>query len=209
MYIDEDGNVWLKISELHSQAYCEYQLKYAWQGIDIKTEQMIIGSARHKELEDKHTERMKDAPKMSMEEALRLGVKGSGRELRVRSEEHFLLGFIDEVQFQPDAVYVIDDKPDKKIYRSAMNQARAYSLCVSSIYSEYVKDKKIFSVIRNRDSGEVIWNEEFTENPRKDVMEVIERLRKLAKEEIDFIPTKFPNKCRPCRFNKICDKSLI
>ena len=206
MYIDEQGNVWLKISEFNIQAYCEYQLKYIWQGIDIKTEAMITGTLRHKELEDDHREKMKDAKKVTVEEAVKLGLKGSGRELRIKSKEHFLFGLIDEVQLQEQGVLIIDDKPGDKVYRSAINQARAYSLCFES---EFGGKQKIFSAIRNRDTGETTWIEEFTEEAKKDILEVVERIRKLARGEIDFIPTKFPNKCKPCRFKEICDKSLI
>ncbi|HLD84034.1 MAG TPA: PD-(D/E)XK nuclease family protein [archaeon] len=206
MYMDGHGNPWIKISDINVQAYCEYQLKFSWQGIDPKTEAMLVGSLRHAELETAHTERMKDAPKVSVEEALRLGVKGSGRELRIKSGRHFLYGKIDEVQFEPNAIFIIDDKPSGNVYLSAMNQARAYSLAFSS---EYAPDKPVFSAVRDRNTGEALWMEEFTGEVQSKIIEVVQRIRSLAKGEIDFISTTKPFKCRPCRFNSICDRKLI
>ena len=47
MKTDKNGNSWIAISEFHQQSYCEVQLKFKWQGIVRKTEQMAIGSAVH------------------------------------------------------------------------------------------------------------------------------------------------------------------
>ncbi|MBS3053924.1 MAG: PD-(D/E)XK nuclease family protein [Candidatus Aenigmarchaeota archaeon] len=203
MHWDSDGNVWIKISDIHTQAYCEYQLKFSWQGINPKSEAMLAGTIRHAELQTEHAERMKDAPKMSVEEALRLGVRGSGRELRIKSGEHFIYGKIDEIQFAENAIFIIDDKPSGKVYPSSMNQARAYALAFAS---EYPPAKPVFSAVRDRNTGEALWMEEFTDEVKSNIIEIVERVRKLARKEIDFIPTTKPFKCRPCRFNSICDR---
>ncbi|MBI4014793.1 MAG: PD-(D/E)XK nuclease family protein [Candidatus Aenigmarchaeota archaeon] len=204
MFTDSSGR-WIKISDLHAQAYCEYQLHFSWQGIDPKTEAMIAGSLRHAQLEEEHKEKMKETVKMSVEEAIKIGAKGSGRELRIKSREYRLYGLIDEVQLQSSAVFIIDDKPGGKAYRSATNQARAYSLC---FLSEFNPPKPVFSVIRDSATGEVTWMEQFNDEAKKDIEEVVARVHALARGERDFVATKMPWKCAKCRFAAVCDRKL-
>ncbi len=205
----------VKISELHTQAYCEYQLKFQWAGIKIVTPQMEEGKKCHGELEADHKEQTKGMPKTTLEKAIEStaeGVESIGREVFIQSEEYGLIGKIDEILISPEGIFIIDDKPTDFAYPTDMSQARAYAVCVESEYKNLIlsNNLKVYSVIRNRDTKKHVWVEELTEAEKREVLESVERIRKLAKGEISFIPTTKPNKCKSCRYHlaKICDKSL-
>lgn len=89
--------------------------------------------------------------------------------------------------------------PDKK-------QVRAYCLALKENYNI---NKKIVGVLRNSDTKEVIWEEEFTDSVKDDIMESIQRVHDLIAGNREFEPTRNPNKCRSCRFlqQNICDRA--
>jgi len=212
--LQTDNGVIIKISDLHTQAYCEYQLNFQWSGVRIVSEQMETGTRRHQELEAEHNEKMRDAPQVTLEKAIEntsLGKESGGREIFVKSDTYGIIGKIDEILISPEGIFIIDDKPTDFAYLSDKSQARAYAICIRDEYENIIlsNNLKVFSVIRNRDSGDTIWSEELTDAVKSETLERIERIRKLAKGEIAFIPTRNPNKCRVCQYHKakVCDKS--
>jgi len=211
-----DARKVVRISDLHTQAYCEYQLNFQWKGVRIVSEQMQNGTIKHEQLEAEHNERMKDAPKVTLDKAIEntsIGKKSIGREVFIQSEGYGLIGKIDEILISPEGIFIIDDKPTDFAYLSDKSQARAYAMCIESEYSNLIRENnlKIFSVIRNRDSKKIVWSEELTKDVTSETLEKIERIRKLAKGEIQFIPTTKPNKCRACQYHKagVCDRSAV
>lgn len=207
-------NTIVKVSDLHTQAYCEYQLNFQWKGVRIVSEHMEQGTKRHEELEAEHKEKMKDAPQVTLEKAIQntsLGKESIGREVFVKSDTYSIIGKIDEILISPEGIFIIDDKPTDFAYLSDKSQARAYAICIYDEYENIIlaNNLKVYSVIRNRDSGDTIWSEEFTAKIKAETLERVERIRKLAKGEIPFIPTKNPNKCKVCQYHKagVCDRS--
>ncbi|WP_455645958.1 CRISPR-associated protein Cas4 [Methanosphaera sp.] len=190
------------ISWLNTQNFCEYSIYLEnFQHIEVEaTEAMLKGTEVHNKLEK---EFKKDAVKMSMDEILMESETHEvvSREFFVINEEFGIRGYIDEIQFNKGTIIIIDDKPGTKAYRSMINQVFAY--CLSFKYS-VDKDMKIFGALRNRDTGEVFWQEEFTHDEEENIKEVIQHVQNLIKGVDDFIPTKNPNKCRSCRFNTNC-----
>ena len=200
------------ISWLHTQAYCEYQLKLKY--IDKKKPKyspaMAKGAARHDQLEKQFLEEATELEE-PFEDYLAALLKGERdpiilREEWVESKEYGVYGKFDEAQLFPDAAVIIDDKPGETAYTSNKRQVWAYALCFKEKYNW---PKKMVAVLRNRDSQEVFWEKDFTKKDEEDVLKAIQRVHGLFAGEIEWIPTKIKNKCKACSFNKVCDRSLV
>ena len=195
------------ISWLNQMAYCEQQLKIQYlQGIETKrTAQMKQGSSEHKKLEDEFLKTAKTAP---LEEIINISYKQKtiSREMFVLSEKYGIRGFIDEIWVMPDKILIIDDKPGKKAYPSAINQIRAYCLALKDMTNE---KRQIYGAIRERGTDKLIYKEEFTENEENHIKERINRLHGLFEGTKPFIPTKNPNKCKSCRFQSYCEYAQL
>jgi CRISPR/Cas system-associated exonuclease Cas4 (RecB family) len=62
--------------------------------------------------------------------------------------------------------------------------------------------------IKNRDSGDITWEDMLTQDWVDFLLEKINRLHELALGKRDFEPTKNPKKCSACSYKDICDKKL-
>ncbi|MEM5806941.1 MAG: Dna2/Cas4 domain-containing protein [Candidatus Aenigmatarchaeota archaeon] len=197
------------ISWLHCKGFCEYQL-YLEKIKKVKVEataEMIIGKQIHAELEKEFLDQAEE--EMTIEEVLTKS-KETGksfliRELETISSKYGIYGRIDEVQIFPDCILVIDDKPGSVAYQSFIKQVAAYSL---SFFDEFKPDRDIISVLRNRDTREVFWNQKFDqillETVVKDILEIHDLIRDVRFPE----STTNPQKCLKCRFRRVCDRSL-
>lgn len=198
------------ISWLHSQSYCEYQLFLEkFKKIQVeKTQEMIQGCLVHKQLEKEHLE--KATEEMTVEEAIkRSEITGETfiiRELDTFSFKHGIYGKIDEVQIEPERIIIIDDKPNNYPYLSLKRQVWGYCLCFQD---EMNIKKEIISVLRNRDSKNIFWQEPFNEESRNHIVDVVLKTHDLIKGIREAEATGNSAKCMKCRFNKVCDQSLV
>ncbi len=204
-----NGVNFFPISWLHSKGFCEYQLYLEKiKKIEVEnTEEMLLGKKIHEELEKQFLEEAEE--EMTIEEALTVS-KETGKSFLVReldtiSSKYGIYGKIDEVQIFPDSVVVIDDKPGYNAYPGLVKQVLAYSL---SFGDQFKPKREIFSVLRNRDTREVFWQEKFSEESAnivvKDILEIHDLIRNVRIPEA----TTNPQKCMKCRFKNVCDKSL-
>jgi len=209
MRIDSNGNSWIAISEFHQQSYCEVQLKYKWQGIIRETEQMINGSNIHEEKFEKFIEETKELEKVDIREAIKRAVENdehfSGREVFVVSPTFRIFGMIDSIEIGPDGIMISDDKPSEYAYISDKSQIIAYATAFKDFYRPPID---IFMSIRNRDKGDLTWEEVLTQNWIDFILEKINRLHELALGKREFEPTKNPKKCLACSYKDVCDKKL-
>jgi CRISPR/Cas system-associated exonuclease Cas4 (RecB family) len=205
-----DGVRAFPISWLHKKGFCEYQLYLEKvKGIEVEeTPEMIIGKAIHEEKERKFLEEAEI--EMSVEDALAIS-KETGqsflvRELETNSKRFGVYGWIDEVQIHPEKIVIIDDKPGSIAYSGLKKQVMAYSL---SFLDQFMPEREVFCVLRNRDNGVVFWEERFNEELFKYITREILEVHDLLNDARIPLATTNPQKCAKCRLRKFCDKSLV
>jgi CRISPR/Cas system-associated exonuclease Cas4 (RecB family) len=195
------------ISWLNKQGFCEYGIFLEnVKGIEIKpTKAMVEGTQEHLILENNFK---KDAEPATFDEMLETSKTGEilSRELPVISETFGIRGFIDEVWMTPDEFIIIDDKPGRVAYSSSINQVYGYCLAFKDMVPE---KRRVIASLRERGTNNIFWSSYFDKKAEMDIKNLINRVHGLLNGEIDFIPTKNPNKCRGCRFNNLCDKKSI
>lgn len=194
------------ISWLNKQGFCEYGIYLEnVKGIEVKpTMAMVKGTTEHATLEANFREGAEPA---TFEEMLETSQSAEilSRELPVLSAHYGIRGFIDEVWMTPDEFVIIDDKPGKVPYYSSINQVYGYCLA----FKDMVDDgRKIIGSLRQRGTDNVYWSAYFDDAAEKNTINLINRVHELLLGNIEFIPTKNPNKCRRCRFNNLCDKKM-
>ena len=209
MKIDSRGNSWIAISEFHQQSYCEVQLKFKWQGIVRKTEQMLEGSNIHEEKFERFIEETKEMEKIDIGDAIKRAVENnerfSGREVFIVSPKFRMFGMIDSVEIGPDGIIITDDKPSEYAFISDKSQIIAYAIAFKDFYRPPID---IFMTIKNRDSGDITWEEALTQDWVEFMLEKINRLHELALGKREFESTKNPKKCSDCSYKDVCDKKL-
>lgn len=202
-----EGKNNFSISWLNQMGYCEQQLYLQYmEGIETKrTPQMKQGTDEHKQLEDKFLQTAKEAP---LEKIIEISHKEKtiSREMFVLSKNYGIRGFIDEIWMMPDKIVIIDDKPGKRAYQSAIDQIRAYCLAFKDMTNE---QRPFIGAIRERGTDNIIYQEEFDENIEDNIKEKIRRLHGLFEGTKPFLPTKNPNKCKSCRLQSYCQHAQI
>ncbi|MEM2873847.1 MAG: PD-(D/E)XK nuclease family protein [Candidatus Nanoarchaeia archaeon] len=202
------GKYKIPISWLHTQAYCEYQIFLEHvKGISVdRSIAMIVGAESHAKLDAEHAAKVEEI--MSLEEVL---VQSTERKVtfvarEVGVENLYLKGIIDEIRISPAEIIIIDDKPTKgKAWPADIRQVWGYCWAYSD---QYKPDRTLYGAVRDRETQEFVWQEPFTENAKKDVKEATFRIIDILKGVRAAVPTRKPQKCKPCRFRKVCDKCL-
>ncbi len=197
-------NLKLQISAswLNSHDYCEYKFhrQFVLKEYIPRTKAMVVGAEKHEQKEEKFLEVAKSS---TIEEFLASTSYTITKELRLESsfEEFFLVGKIDELGIDAKNVYIIDDKPKAKPYPGTIRQLWAYSLLFKKKFPTI--QKKIFTVIRDRDSDRAVWTKTFSEDSEKNLFEVFLRIKLLFEGKINPEPTKNPNRCNACVLHKL------
>lgn len=203
---------YLPISILNSYDYCQYQI-YLQHVLKIKlpaTRQMKQGTERHGELETKFLEEAHVIEEPIDEYIIKVkdGLVDPfiTRELYVKSESHKIHGYIDEAHVFKDRVVIIDDKAGYKPYLSYVRQVRAYSIAFDEMFSW---DRDIVYTLRNRDTLSVFFEEPMSNENRNETISTIRTIHDLINRRREFTSTTEQRKCKSCRFNTVCDKSLV
>jgi CRISPR-associated exonuclease Cas4 len=194
------------ISWLNKQGYCEYGifLENVRQVKTAPTKAMIKGVNEHLILEEKFKEEAVPATFDEMMESSKTAEVLS-REFPVISSNYGIRGFIDEIWMTPDEFVIIDDKPGVIPYYSSINQV--YGYCMA--FKDIVKDeRRIVASLRERGTDNIFWASYFDEKAQKSITDLISHIHDLISGNKPFNSTNNPNKCRKCRFNKICDKKV-
>jgi len=210
MRIDKNGNSWLSISEFNIQSYCEVQLKFIWQGIKIKTKQTINGFEIHNEKFQQFKDQTKDLEDVNIVNAIKRAIKKqerfAGREVFLVSSTFRLIGVVDLVEIGPEGIVIIDDKPVEYPYLSVKSQLIAYAIAFKDRYRPPLD---IYMIVKNRDKGDIIWEDVFSQEWFDFIIEKINRLHELALGKREFEPTANPKKCLSCSYRNICDKKIL
>ena len=209
MKIDKNGNSWIAISEFHQQSYCEVQLKFKWQGIIRKTEKMVEGSNIHEQKFKDFLSETKELEQVKIQDAIKRAMENNerfvGREVFIISPNFRIFGVIDSVEIGPEGITVSDDKPSEYSFLSDKSQIIAYALAFKDCYRPPLD---VFMTIKNRDSGDITWEDVLTQEWVDFLMEKINRLHELALGKREFEPTKNPKKCSACSYRDVCDKKI-
>ncbi|MFH0986978.1 MAG: PD-(D/E)XK nuclease family protein [Candidatus Micrarchaeota archaeon] len=199
---------YLPVSILNAQAYCEYQiyLQYIRKIRPEPTAQMIKGRKRHEELEQEFLKEAAPLPE-PVETYIPKVMRGEARpfvarELFVFSDGRGMCGKIDEAEVNPETVFVIDDKPNPYPYAGTVNQLRAYCLLFQDQFSW---TKPICSLLRDRDTGKVVWKEDFASEQKQSIEGTVQHLRDLFSGKAGFTHAESSGRCRSCRFKFCCE----
>jgi len=209
MRIDSKGNSWLSISEFNIQSYCEVQLKFMWSGIKIETEKMVNGSRIHEEKLEQFQIKTRKAEEVDIVNAIKRAIKNQekfeGREVFVISPTFRILGVLDYIEIRPEGILITDDKPVEYPYLSVKSQLAAYA---TAFKDRYRPPLDIFMIVKNRDKGDIIWEEIFSPEWFDFTLEKINRMHELALGKREFESTKNPKKCLACSYREICDMKI-
>ncbi|MFH1592525.1 MAG: CRISPR-associated protein Cas4 [Candidatus Woesearchaeota archaeon] len=190
-----------------TQGYCEYKL-YLEKVLGVtvpKTQEMLVGSAIHKR---KEVDFLKKAEAGTWDDFLKSEELTISKEvsLKKRIGDALVLGIVDEIAIDKDSIFIIDDKPRAKPFNSVKRQITAYCY----IFKEsFPSSKKLYAVLRDRDSNEIAWKVEYGKELEEDFLLAFHRIRKVLLKEEEAIPTSNSNKCRACQLNQVCERSLV
>lgn len=193
-----------------SHGYCEYKffLEKVLRIEVPRTQEMIYGSKIHKDKENTFLEK---AEEMTWREFLEAETPTITKEVEFEKQlgDVLLLGRVDEIKSDKSGIYIIDDKPNPKPYNSNKLQLYAYCFLFKETFNNLL-NKPIISILRNRDTNEIVWYQEFNKDQENEFFEAFHRLRSVLLKNEEPIPTTNPNKCKACIYNKLnlCDKSL-
>ena len=209
MDIASKNEIWIPISEIGIQTFCEVQLKFIWKGVKIKTKKMVNGSLIHYEKFKKFERQTRRLESVEIINAIRRAIKKRerfvGREIFIKSPTFRLIGRVDAIEIGPEGIVIIDDKPIEYPFLSAKSQVAAYSLAFKD---KYRPPLDIYMMIKNRDKGIIVWKDVFSEEWFSFIIEKINRIYELILGKRNFEPTSNPKKCLSCCYRNFC-KSII
>ncbi len=195
-------------SWLQGFKYCEYKFYlHKVKGIDVKiTKPIQRGIEIH---EAKEQEFRKEATPVTWKELL------EAEELTITREADFnkqlgdimLLGRIDEITVDKEKICIIDDKPNAFPYDATKLQIYAYCYLFRETFKE--QPKPVIATLRDRDTSQVIWQQEFSKAEEQSFLKEFYRMRAILLQKEDPVPTKSPNKCRACQFKDTCEFSMV
>lgn len=172
----------------------------------VETKEMVEGSLIH---EGKYEDFVKTAAPITWEEFFRSEQFVTSREVELSHVDNnvVLLGRIDELSCDKDGIYIIDDKPSDYAYIGVRKQIWAYCHLLENNFKDLI-DKPIYAVLKNRDTEEIVWKEKYSGAHKEHLLLAMLRLRDVLSEKRKAEPTKNPNKCAVCQYNKVCEFSL-
>jgi CRISPR-associated protein Cas4 len=196
--------IWIKISMLTQQAWCELQLyKEVIEGQKRReTKDMKIGTEQH---DDKYEEFLEVSVPTTPEEFFGQRI-GLSREWMVRSEELKAVGIIDELKLDGNNIIITDDKKKAYPHWGYKKQLYGYALLLKLCYGNLLNDRDIMVALRETQSGQVTWTQKFDEDNEKEAMESIQRIKDMFAGKREPEPTSKSWKCKTCPFK--CEKRL-
>ncbi len=188
---------------LHTHAYCELQIYLEKvQGLEAPpTVKMLAGAEKHAILDEEHEKKaeldltVNEASTKAQSEAISL----ISRDLYVKGTA--LYGRIDEVVFEPARIIIIDDKPSAQPYFT--NKVQVWGYC-QAFQEMYQPNLPLFGALRQEDTGDIVWLEEFLTDHTMLVRTTVDRIRAILGGIENPEPAGNSRKCKPCRFRESC-----
>lgn len=205
----DEKTVMIGASWFHQASFCEQKL-YLNKVKKLpltETGAMAEGTQAH---EEKYEDFVKAAEPITWEDFFKSEQLVTSREVELQNAGNnvVLLGVIDELSCDKDGIYVTDDKPTDYAYIGMKKQIWAYCHLLENSFRALIK-KPVYAVLKNRDTGEIIWKEQFTGIHKEQFLLAMMRLRDVIAGKRRPEPTKNPNKCASCQYNKVCEFSLV
>ena len=118
-----------------------------------------------------------------------------------------LYGRIDQVDFTPSAIRIIDDKPPSPNGIPFIDDTRqVQGYCLAFGQQRPGTGLPLVAVIRDRNNGKELWSKPFTAGDALEIEEVIDRILGIRFGKRDAMPTRNPRKCARCSWNRHCDR---
>ena len=197
------------VSWINQYMFCPYAfyLGHVLGVRPIKSANVAMGARIHAELQRKYLEEGWEI--VEVEEALERAQKNKEtfkyRELPIEAifSQWTLKGKMDELWIYPDKVLIIEDKPGERAYDGGIYQVMGYALAFKQVYHPSAPIK---IAVRNRDSQDIMWDDEFDKSKESGVINVINDIYLVLSGEK--IPQARPGskKCEHCGFRDFCDK---
>ena len=198
----------INASSFLTYGYCEYKffLNKVKNIILPRTTLMMEGSLIH---EEKESEFLKEAEITTWDEFLKSEELTITKEVFLEKDigDFLLSGKIDEISVDSNEINIIEDKPNAYPYDSVKLQTFAYCFLFKENFNNL--NKKIYAVIRDRDTNLIVWKNEFTKELENLFFTNFYRMRNILLQKEEPIPTTNSNKCKSCQYNQICEFSLV
>jgi len=193
---------------LHTHAYCELQIYLEKvQGLEAPpTVEMLVGAEKHAILDKEHEKKaeldltVNEASTKAQLEAVSL----ISRDISVKGTA--LYGRIDEVVFEPARIIIIDDKPSAQPYFT--NKVQVWGYC-QAFQEMYQPNLPLFGALRQEDTGDIVWLEEFLADHAMLVRTTVDRIRAILGGIESPKPAGNSRKCKPCRFKESCPACAV
>ncbi len=199
----------IKISWLNQYLFCPYSfyLQYVLGIQPIKTQSLRIGAQVHEELNRRYREEGWEEVDIweALQRAREKGETFKYREMGIDANfgRWNLVGKMDELWIYPDRIEIIEDKPGNHAYDGGKYQVMGYALAFKHFYNPPLP---IRIAVRNRDTLQILWYEEFDKAKERDVKNVIKEMYRVLKGELIPEARASPNKCQHCGFRDFCDR---
>ena len=212
----------IDVSDLHCQAFCEYEiyLRDVLHIPDPGAPELDEGRAVHSELDLQSViasqvttiQRLAEGKPIpeSVPEVAQIArdekITYETRDLVVAGKR--LKGRIDQVNFTPTQIYIIDDKPPSptgKPYIAETRQTQGYCLAFNQQYPTL--GLPLVAVIRNKYTEEEMWSKLFTQGDAIQVNEAVDRIVGIIEGTWKPQDTENPRKCCGCRWHPVCSRN--
>lgn len=214
-----DELVW--VSDLHNQAFCEYEiyLREVLHIPDPGASELDEGRAVHDGLDLQSViasqvttvQRLAEGKPIpeSVSEIVQIA---KDEKITYKTRDLFVIGKrlkgrIDQVNFAPTRIYIIDDKPPSLSgmpYVTETRQTQGYCLAFSQ---QYTLGLPLIAVIRNKYTEEEIWSKLFTPEDAIEVNGAVDRIVGIIKGTWKPQDTQNSRKCCRCRWHPVCPKN--
>jgi hypothetical protein len=103
--------------------------------------------------------------------------------------------------FEPSRIIIVDDKPSIQPYFT--NKIQVWGYC-QAFKETYYPGVPLFAALRQENTGDIIWLEEFLEDHDNLVKVTVDRIRAIIAGNESPQPAGNIRKCKPCRFKDSC-----
>lgn len=201
----------IKISWLHVQSYCEYQLYLMVnrQLGDLSTPSTAAGKSAHADLDalQPHGDVRISSLADRIDQAQAKYQPFTVREADVHGIRAY--GRIDQLEYHLNHVAIIDNKPKPPNgvpFYGDQRQILAYCMAFTEEFPNI--RLPVIAKLRDYDNKE-FWAHTFTQEDRPDIDDAIDRILGILNETRRPFATTKTNKCQTCFYLKDCDATLL
>lgn len=196
----------IKVSWLHKQTFCEYQLYLSeCKHISAPSLDLVAGTAAHRDLDEQlspdsvHITALADR----IYQAQAKYQPFTAREVSVQGNR--LYGVMDQLVYHLNHVEIIENKPRTMSgipYLADKRQVLGYCMAFSEQFPDFAMP--IIAKVCDR-SGALMWEHQYDDADCADLNDCIDRILGIVNGARQAVPSSKPQKCQSCRYLKVCD----